>query len=76
MGAGIPRRRASWGSAPTLIFAASLATRRRRCLGATPFWGGDGDGVDPLGVSTVAPLVTVSAVTFMRTAKVARNVLR
>ena len=38
--------------------------------------GGDGDGADPMGASALAPLVTVSAVTFARSRKVARNVLR
>ena len=60
----------------TLILAESLATGRRRCLGMTAFSGRDADGADPAGVSTLAPLVTVSAVTFARSRKVARNVLR
>ena len=54
------------GSARTLILAASLPTWRRRCVGMTAFSGRDGDGADPLGVSALAPFVTVSAVTFMR----------
>ena len=66
------------------MVAASLATRRRRGLGLTvlsggsgadPF-GGSGIGADPLGMSTLAPLVMVCAVTFARSRKVARNVLR
>ena len=36
--------------------------------------GGDGDGAEPVGMSTLPPLVTVSAVTFVRSRKVARNV--
>ena len=60
----------------TLIVAASLSTRRRRRVGMTAFSGGTGDGADAVGMSTLAPLVTVSAVTFWRSRKVARNVLR
>ena len=68
MGVGIPRRRPAGPSAAgrTLILAASLPTRRRRCVGATAFSGWTGDGADAVGMSTLAPLVTVSAVTFMR----------
>ena len=70
-------------SRTTRIVAESLATRRRRCSGMTALSGGSGDasggsgdGADPVGMSTLAPLVTVSAVTFARSRKVARNVLR
>jgi hypothetical protein len=59
-----------------------MATGRRRgWLPAPPGIGGEvsggsGDGADPAGVSALAPLVTVSAVTFARSRKLARNVLR
>ena len=59
----------------TLVIAASLSTRRRRGLLPAPS-GGNGDGADAVGMSALAPLVTVSAVTFWRSRKVARNVLR
>ena len=55
------------------IVAAVLPSTRRRVLGAGPS-GGAADGVEPVGMSTLPPLVTVSAVTFARTRKVARNV--
>ena len=64
------------GTVPTLILAESLASRRRRSLGMTAFSGRVADGADPAGVSTLAPLVTLCAVTFARSRKVARNVLR
>ena len=57
------------------IVAAVLPSTRRRVLGAGPS-GGDADGVEPVGMSTLPPLVTVSAVTFARSRKVARNVFR
>ena len=76
MGAGDSAPPGKLGLGRTLIVAESLATRRRRCVGEDGVSGGDGDGADPVGVSALAPLVTVSAVTFARSRKVARNVLR
>ena len=66
----------------TLIVVESLATGRRRGSLPAPSGGGGeasggrGDGADPVGMSTLAPLVTVGAVTFARSWKVALNVSR
>src|SRR6476660_8719150 len=56
----------------------SLAITRRGGAGmaAVLSCGGVGDGADAAGTSTLPPLVTVAAVTFLRRRKVTRNVLR
>ena len=73
----------------TLIVAASLLSTRCRGAGMEVASAGSGAGADPggmgadgagmgadpAGTSTVPPLVTVSAVTFARSRKVARKVL-
>jgi hypothetical protein len=62
----------------TLIPATSLLSTRRRVSrdALAALSGGSGDGADPVGMSRLAPLVTVAAVTLVRSRNVARNVCR